>query len=113
LASPLIFGLYVDDFVSFSEDSAVEALFCWLLLECCKIDFMGIVELFLGVHISWHIAPLSVAVHINQSGFASNLVKSFLCDAYNPTQMVTPYQYCIPINLIAPSLDNNNSLAQV
>ncbi len=41
---PLMLGLYVDDFVYFLEDPAVESLFCRLLSECCKVDFMGIVE---------------------------------------------------------------------
>ncbi len=49
---PLSLGLYVDDFVYFSEDPNVEALFCHLLSERCKVDFMGIVEWFLGVHFS-------------------------------------------------------------
>ncbi len=48
----LSLGMYVDDFVYFSEDPAVEALFCRLLAERCKVDFMGIVEWFLGVHFS-------------------------------------------------------------
>ncbi len=42
--SPLSIGLYVDDFVYFSEDPEVEALFCRLLSERCKVDFMRIVE---------------------------------------------------------------------
>jgi hypothetical protein len=48
--SPLTLGLYVDDFLYFSEDPSVEALFCHLLAEQCKVDFMGVVERFLGIH---------------------------------------------------------------
>ncbi len=44
LSATLSLGLYVDDFVYFLEDPAVEALFCRLLAERCKVDFMGIVE---------------------------------------------------------------------
>ena len=33
---PLSLGLYVDDFVYFSEDPAVEALFCRLF--CCVLQ---------------------------------------------------------------------------
>ena len=33
---PLSLGLYVDDFVYFSEDHQVEALFCRLLSQQCK-----------------------------------------------------------------------------
>ncbi len=37
LVHPLLLGLYVDDFVYFSKDPAVEALFCHLLGEHCKL----------------------------------------------------------------------------
>ena len=40
----------MDDFVYFSEDPAVEALFEHLLRERNKVEFMGLVEWFLGVH---------------------------------------------------------------
>jgi hypothetical protein len=53
LESPLSLGLYVDDFVYFLEDPAVEALFCCLLAQRCKVDFMGIINWFLGIHFSW------------------------------------------------------------
>jgi hypothetical protein len=43
-------GLYVDDFVYFSANPAVEALFEWLLKERIKVNFMGLVEWFLGIH---------------------------------------------------------------
>ena len=41
--------MYVDNFVFFSEDPAVETLFECLLQEQIKVDFMGLVEWFLGV----------------------------------------------------------------
>jgi hypothetical protein len=75
---PPSLGLYIYDFVYFSEDPAVEDLFCQLLAQRCKIDFMGIFNWFLGIHISWRITPLLVTIHLNQSGFASNLVDWFL-----------------------------------
>jgi hypothetical protein len=91
LISPLTLGLYVDNFIYFSEDPAVESLFCRVLAECCKVDFMGIVEWFLGIRFSWHLTSSSVKVHLNQSGFASNLVESFFRDSRDPTPMATPY----------------------
>ncbi len=109
----LMLGLYVDDFVYFSEDPAVEFLFCQLLSKCCKVDFMGIVEWFLGVHFSWQITPTSVAVHLNQSGFASNLVESFFGDSRNPTPTATTYRSGVPINSIAPSTNADNLPAQI
>jgi hypothetical protein len=74
---PLSLGLYVDNFVYFLEDPVFEDLFFRLLSDRCKVDFIGIVEWFLGVHFSWRISPSSVSVHLNQSGFPSNLIKSF------------------------------------
>ena len=65
----------MDDFVYFSEDPAVKALFERLLGERVKVDFMGLVEWFLSVHFSWHIIKSIVDVHMNQSGFAANLVE--------------------------------------
>jgi hypothetical protein len=74
LEHPLSPCLYVDDFVYFSEDPEFKSLFCCLLDERYKVDFMGIVEWFLDVHFSRRITPTSVAVHINQYSLASNLV---------------------------------------
>jgi len=74
---------------------------------------MGIVEWFLGVHFSWRITLSSVAVHLNQSGFASNLVESFFGDTPNPTPMATPYRNGVPIDSVAPSTHADDSLAQI
>jgi hypothetical protein len=111
--SPLTLGLYVDDFLYFSEDPSAEALFCHLLAEQCKVDFMGMVEWFLGIHFAWRITSDSVSVHLNQSGFAANLVKSFFQASRNVTPTATPYHSGVPIDSIAPSTDDNNSPAQL
>ncbi len=108
---PLSLGLYVDNFVYFSKDPAVEALFCWLLAERCKVDFMGIINWFLRVHFSWQLTPLAVTVHLNQSGFATNLVKSFHLSDRNQTPTATPYCSGIPIDAVAASDEANNTLA--
>ncbi len=81
----LSLGLYIDDFVYFSADPKVEDLFCRLLSKHCKVDFMGIIEWFLGVHFSWRISSSLVLVHLNQWGFASNLVESFFQEAVMQT----------------------------
>jgi hypothetical protein len=110
--SPLTLGLYVDGFVYFSKDPSVEALFCRLLVERCKVDFMGVVEWFLGIHFLWRITSTSVAVHLNQSGFAANLAESFFQDSRNMTPMATPYRSGVSIDSIAPSTDDDDSPAQ-
>jgi hypothetical protein len=107
--SPLSLDLYVNDFVYFLEDPAVEALFCCLLAQRCKVDFMGIVNWFLGIHLSWRIPPLLVTIHLNQSDFATNLVESFSLQDRNQTPTVTPYCSGVPINSIAESMEANDS----
>jgi hypothetical protein len=106
-------GLYVDDFVYFLEDPAVEALFKCLLQERIEVDFMGLVEWFLGIHFSWRITKSMVDVHMNQSGFAANLIKRFCREKWDHTPNATPYQSGVPIDLIAPSTDADDSPAQL
>ena len=50
---PLHLRLYVDDFVYFSEDSAIENRFERLLAAKLKVEFMGTVNWFLGTHFGW------------------------------------------------------------
>jgi hypothetical protein len=73
--SLLSLGLYVNDFMYFLKDLAAKALICCLLAKRCKVDFMGIMNWFLEDYFSWWITFLADTVHLNQSGFASNLVK--------------------------------------
>jgi hypothetical protein len=88
---PLSLGLYVDVFVYFSEDPDVEVLFERLLQERVKVDFMGLVEWFLVIHFLWRFTSSRVDVHLNQTGFAANLVKLFCRDSWDPTPTATPY----------------------
>jgi hypothetical protein len=113
LSAPLSLGLYVDDFVYFYKDPAVEALFCHLLSTRYKVDFMGTIDWFLGVHFSWRITASDISVHLNQSVFAANLVESYFRECSNPTPAATPYCLGIPIDAIAPSLEDNDSPAQI
>ncbi len=106
-------GLYVDDFLYFSEDPSVKALFCHLLAERCKVDFMGVVEWFLGIHFAWRITSDSVLVHLNQSGFTANLVESFFQASRNVTPTATSYRSGVPIDSIASSTDDDDSPAQL
>ncbi len=110
---PLSLGLYVDDFVYFLEDLDVEVLFECLLQERVKIDFMGLVEWFLGIHFLWRFTSSRVDVHLNQTGSTANLVELFCPDSWDPTPTATPYWSCLPINSIAPSPDANDSPSQL
>jgi hypothetical protein len=110
---PLSLGLYVDDIVYFLEDPALESLFEGLLRECVKDDFMGLNEWFLGIHFSWRMTSSRVDVHLNQTGFAANLVEQFCRDSWDATPTTTPYRSGVPIDSIAPSTDADDSPAQL
>jgi hypothetical protein len=110
---PLSIGLYVDNFVYFSEDPAVEALFKRLLQEHVKVDLMGLVEWFLGIHFSWRITTLRFDVHLNQTGFAANSVKQFCRDIWDPTPTAMPYHLGVPIDSIASSSNKDGSPSQL
>ncbi len=91
----------------------METLFELLLKDRVTVEFMGLVEWFLGIHFSWRITPLKVDVHWNQTGFAANLVEQFCRDSWDPTPTATPYCSGVPIDSIASSSNNDNSPSQL
>ena len=100
-AVPITVGLYVDDFVYFSTSDEVEKQFQSILSDLVPVDFMGTVEWFLGQHFQWHVEDSHVSVHLNQSGFARNLVESFQLQDRLPSAIMTPYRSGHPIDAIA------------
>ena len=64
-SSLLTLGLYVDDFIYFSEDPNVERLFEQLLSSLVTVDFMGTIEWFLGTHFQWNKTVDEVLVHLS------------------------------------------------
>ena len=96
-------GIYVDDFVYFSTDPAVERQFEQLLAKYVTVDFMGTVEWFLGTHFQWSSAPDNVSVHMNQTGFAAHLVEANNVHTRNITPDATPYRSGLPIDAIPES----------
>jgi hypothetical protein len=50
---------------------------------------------------------------LNKTGFAANLVEQFFRESWDATPTATLYCSGVPINLIAPSTDANDSLAQL
>jgi len=83
-------GLYVDDFVYFLLDAAVEEKFQRILKQMITVDFMGSVEWFLGTHFQCMITPEVVSVHLSQTGFVANLVKENNIHLRNITHDATP-----------------------
>jgi hypothetical protein len=102
-AAPLTHGIYVDDFVYYSEDPQVERQFEQLLADLVTVDFMGTVDWFLGTHFQWSLSPDSISIHMNQTGFAAHLVKDNNIHTRNITLDATPYLLGFPINAIPES----------
>ena len=109
---PMTLGLYVNDFVIFSTCDAVEEKFQEILSRLITVDFMGIVEWFLGDHFSWRMSQGEVNIHMNQSGFSRNPVESFELQHRSQTPLSTPYCSGMPIDAIAVADKDNESPAQ-
>ena len=100
--APLFLGLYVDDFVYFSEDPTVEAEFESKLKAKTLVDFMGTVTHFLGIKFQWkHFKSKNqrhLKVHLSQSAYVEHLVQlAGLCQEsanYKPT----PYRSGLPVD---------------
>jgi hypothetical protein len=105
----LTLGLYVDDFIYFSNDATVEAKFQRLLKRHVAVDFMGDVEWFLGTHFQWSVSPEAVKVHLSQTGFASHLVEAHDIHLRNVTPDATPYRSGLPIDAIPDSDEDDDS----
>jgi hypothetical protein len=73
--APLTLGIYVDDFVYFSENPEVKRRFEQLLANLVTVEFMGNVDWFLGTHFQWSCPDNKVSVHLSQTGFAVHLVE--------------------------------------
>jgi hypothetical protein len=96
-------GIYVDDFVFFSNDPAAEKRFQEELKKKVVVDFMGDVDYFLGTAFTWKCHPNNhLSVHLCQSAFTEFTAHRFGIDKYNRTPNMTPYRSGLPIDSIAP-----------
>jgi hypothetical protein len=94
----LTLGIYVNDFVYFSEDPEVERHFQRILSNYVTVDFMGTADWFLGTHFQWSISSDKVAVHLSQTGFASHLVEANNVHTRSVTPDATLYRLGLPID---------------
>jgi hypothetical protein len=108
-SAPLTLGLYVDNFVYFSADSAIETKFQGLLKQHIKVDFMGTVEWFLCTHFQWSMTPAVVKVHLSQTRFVSHLVEENNIHHCNITPDATPYWSGLPIDACPESDEDEES----
>ncbi len=105
--TPITVGLYVDDMVYFSDMDAVEQRFEQILSSQFKINFMGVVNWFLGTHFTWTDYPTEdISVHLSQVAFAQNLVERYHQQHINHNTKSTPYCSGLPIDSL-PAYDGD------
>ena len=86
-------GLYVDNFVYFSEDSAIEKRFERLLAAKLKVEFMGTVNWFLGTHFEWSShQDGTLSYFLSQEAYPQNIKKRHCLQTINLNPLATPYR---------------------
>ena len=103
---PLYLGLYVDDFIFFSESDTVEKEFQKLLEAKTNVDFMGPVTHFLGHKFQWQNYTIDshphLRLHLSQTAYADHLVDiANLSTSSKP--VYTPYRSGYPVDSILPT----------
>ena len=103
IRTPVYVGLYVDDFVFFSESGAEEDRFQQLLSDRLKVDFMGEADFFLGPTFEWNRkSDGGISVMIHQQAFTEHLGTRFGLATANRTVLMTPYRSGYPIDAVVP-----------
>ena len=88
----------------FSADTLVEKQFELDFASKVKVDCMGDVDHFLGVHFQWSRSPDEVSVHVSQPGHAQNAIDDMGVDKANVNPDMTPCRSGLPIDTL-PEVD--------
>ena len=102
---PLYLVIYVDDFIYFSESPKVESHFEQTLPGKVVVDFMDVVDYFLGIRFDWDFSNKSnVKCKMIQEAYIESMgIKMGIANA-NRSPKMTPYRSGLPIDSI-PSGD--------
>ena len=94
----IYFGTYVDDCLYWGTDDATEEWFETALGDRLKIDFMGDLSYYLGVHYEWDRMPDGrLTVHMSQEGYVYKMLEQHgMDDGHYP--VATPYKSGLPID---------------
>jgi hypothetical protein len=94
-------GLYVDDFIYFSESSQVGALFEKKFGNAISTDFNGQIGYFLGINFTCtRHADNNVSIHLGQEAFVDNLCQLSGLDCPHVSPVNTPYCSGCPVDSI-------------
>jgi len=84
-----------------SEAPEMERCFERLLASKLKVEFMGTVNWFLGIHFEWSShQDGSLSVHPSQEAYTQNIVETYHLSGINYNPTVTPYRSGYPIDAI-------------
>ena len=99
---PIYLGLYVDDFIYFSESTAVEKLFEHRFGSRIKTDFNGRIGYFLGINHRIQEHPDGhLTIHLHQEAFIDSLLAQHHLDKPHINTKTTPYKSGLPVDKIA------------
>ena len=101
-------GLYVNDFLFFSESDSEESRLKRLINNKVTTDFMGDAEFFLESSFECNIRPnVHLLVHVSQQVFGEHTASHFGLEDCNRVPLMTTYCSGCPIDSI-PDLDPDN-----
>jgi dUTPase/transposase InsO family protein len=101
---PLYLGLYVDDFIYFSESAKVESMFEQKFGDTISTDFNGQIGYFLGINFTCKRQPNGdVNIHLGQEAFVENLCQIANLDNPHVAPVRTPYRSGCPVDTIPKS----------
>jgi hypothetical protein len=99
--APLYLILYVDDFLYFSPDDAVEKHFELSLAKKIKVDFMGDAEFFLGIKFDWVFSSDGhLDCRLSQEAYSQLIVDAMGLSDCSVSPKMTPFRSGYPIDMI-------------
>ena len=100
---PIYLGLYVDDFIYFSQSPKTEQTFETLIQQktTLNVEFQGIVKHFLGLKFTHQSHPSGdLTIFINQEASADELLRAAGLDGPSTNSKPTPYRSGHPVDSI-------------
>jgi deoxyuridine 5'-triphosphate nucleotidohydrolase len=111
---PLYLGLYVDDFIYFSESSKVEKHFEEKFGSAISTDFNGQIGYFLGINFTCQKhEDSSVSIHLGQEAFIENLCQIAGLDNDHVNPVKTPYRSGCPVDSIKPKATSEENQSKL
>lgn len=104
--------LYVDDFICFSPSSEVEEHFEEVLRKEIVVEFMGVVDFFLGIKFNWNFSDKNdLKCKLTQEVYIDSLL--LFMKLKNAKGAITPHRSGFPIDAIQPENYSDQEQASI